>query len=1040
MSIRLLGTMQVTVGGRLVPPSAWRLRKARSLVALLALTPGGRLHRERVLETLWPELTPAAAANNLRQALHAARGALGGGHAQPGPWLRLEGAIVVLGPADRLAVDVVRFEAALAAARRGDDPAAAWSALSEYADEFLADDPYADWAIDRRDSLRARVLTTLVELADRLTARGEADAAVAALQRAIEIDPTHEPARCGLMRRYAAAGRREAALDEYRQLRAALAALGVEPEPPTKRLYTTVQAAAGAGADVPAATPSGNLPAPVTSFVGRRRELAEVGQLLGGGRLLTITGAGGCGKTRLAVEVARAVASAYPDGVWLVELAALTDPRLTPEAVATALGIREAPGRPPLETLTLALRDRQLLLVLDNCEHLGDACADLAAILLGACPALRILATSRMALDLPGETTWRIPSLALPASTPVGTDPPAIVDEPAPVQGMAPLAEAVYLFQERAAAARPGFAVTDANAAAVAEICRRLDGIPLAIELAAPWVRMLPVTEIAARLANDLSLLATDSRMAAARQRTLRATLEWSYALLDTPERVLLHRLAVFTSRFTLADAEVVCAGGGIDRAVVLPRLVRLVDLALVVAEPEAGRYRLLETVRTDALYRLAMSGEIEATQRRYVDYYRGLALAALPALWDSHPERERWFVLLDHERDNLRAAWDWAEGAGEIETCLWLDGALAPYFTDRGLIAEARRRLMTALARSAAETAPVRAWALLGAGLLARAVEDYAAATEWLEAALIAFRQLDDARGLAHTLVVLGATFAWQEHYTRAQPLLEEALGLCRVANDGPGIGVALSQLGLLRLFEGDGAGGGALLEESIPALRARGDLARVSHNVFMLGFVALTEGQPVKALGRFEDSLALARPRDDWWALEYIAEGLGCVAAACGEAALALRLAGAAEADRGRRDNHVSIHAYRRLRDDLLTPARAALSVAAQAAAWDAGTAPPLLAVLDEALAVLAAPPSGGAAAPQLGGAIILTERERAVAALVARGRANRQIAAELGIGERTVEEYLARVRRKLGVRSRAEVAAWAAVHGPPPPGQPI
>jgi predicted ATPase/DNA-binding SARP family transcriptional activator/DNA-binding CsgD family transcriptional regulator len=1028
--IHVLGGFRIAVDGRPVEAGAWRLRKARQLVALLALAPGYRLHREQALEALWPNLAPAAAANNLRQALHAACHALAPTGPAGAAWLSLQGEMLALGPAAAIRVDAVDFETALAAAEAGADPAVWWAALERYSGDLLVDDPYAEWAARPREHLRQRYLDGLVALAARHEERGEIAPALAALQRVVEREPAHEPACRGLMRLYAQVGRPGVALEQYRQLRAALAELAAAPEAATEQFYRTLLVAEpppGPSRETPAG-PTNNLPVAVTSFVGREREIGDVRALLAGSRLLTLTGAGGGGKTRLALEVARAVAGAYPDGVWLVELAALDDPWLVPRVVISALGLPPKLNQAPLATLVEAMRFRRWLLVLDNCEHLLTACAELAAQLLAGCPALHILATSRAPLGIAGETAWRIPSLTVPPVTGEADAGPAQVAA----------AETVRLFCARAAAARPGFMLTATNAGAVAEICRRLDGIPLAIELAAPWVRLLPVAEIATRLAGSLDLLTGGSRSAPPRHRTLQATLDWSYALLDVPEQILLHRLAVFAGSYTLPAAEAAGAGDGIAAAAVLPLLARLVDLSLVMAEPEGGRYRLLETVRLDALARLAARGEAEATRHRHAAYYRDLALAALPALWDPHPDRDRWFAELDRDLDNVRAAWRWADRAGEPETALWLDGALAPYFTDRGLIVEARRRLATALARPGAASARARAWASLGAGLLARAVEEYAAAATWTAAGLRLFRQLDDTRGLVHALVILGTTFSWREDYQRARPPLEEALARGRAAGDGPGMGIPLFQLGVLTLFEDDLAGGGALLEECLVALQARGDLARVSHAQFMLGFVAVAQGHLAAARGWLTESLALALARRDSWALEYLAEGFAALAAAQGQAERALRLAAAAEADRERRDNHVSIHAYRRLRERLLAPARQALDSAAQAAAWAAGRALPLDEAIAEAQAGPASPPAGaagGGAARPGKAAHGLTAREWAVAALMARGRTNREIAAELGIGERSVEEYAARARRKLDITTRAGLAAWAAAQGLPP-----
>jgi non-specific serine/threonine protein kinase len=366
----------------------------------------------------------------------------------------------------------------------------------------------------------------------------------------------------------------------------------------------------------PRTTPNGapnNLPLPVTSFIGREREIDEVKRLLATTRLLTLTGAGGCGKTRLALEVAADALGAYPDGVWLVELAALADPRsalvpaLVPWAVASAVGARERPGSTVTDSLVDHLRTRTLLLVLDNCEHVVGAAAQLVDALLRSCPGLRILATSREALGSAGETTWRVPSLAAPPRSAAGE---------LPLEHLTRY-EAVRLFVDRARAALPGFAVTDQSAPALAEICRRLDGIPLAIELAAARVRVFSVEQIAARLDDRFRLLTAGQRTAMPRRRTLRATVDWSYALLSEPERALLRRLSVFAGGWAFEAAEAVAAGDGIHPYAVLDLLAQLVDKSLVIAEELRGavRYRLLETIRQYARDRLPEAGEAERSE-----------------------------------------------------------------------------------------------------------------------------------------------------------------------------------------------------------------------------------------------------------------------------------------------------------------------------------------------------------------------------------------------------------------------------------------
>jgi non-specific serine/threonine protein kinase len=403
---------------------------------------------------------------------------------------------------------------------------------------------------------------------------------------------------------------------------------------------------------------STNLPRSLTSFIGRTREQAEVVRLLQTTPLVTLTGAGGCGKTRLALEVAASLVESYPAGVWLVELAPLADATLVDQVVATALGVVEEPGQPLRSTLLAFLRDKHLLLVLDNCEHLVTACAELAGTLLRSCLYLQVLATSREVLGVAGEQVWRVPSLSLPDR------------HQSPAWQQLGAADAVRLFVARAAAARPSFALTEHTAGLVAEVCRRLDGIPLALELAAARLSMLTLEGLAARLDTSFRLLTGGSRTALPRQQTLRATLDWSWNLLSGVEQVLLRRLAVFAAGWTLEAAELVCAGEGIETDEVLDLLGGLVNKSLVAwdeAGEAAGRFGLLETVRLYALEHLLASGEEAAVRRRHLTWCLDLAVRIAPPVVPGAQMRGSWLDELESELDNLRAALRWAHEAGDV-------------------------------------------------------------------------------------------------------------------------------------------------------------------------------------------------------------------------------------------------------------------------------------------------------------------------------------------------------------------------------------
>ena len=406
-----------------------------------------------------------------------------------------------------------------------------------------------------------------------------------------------------------------------------------------------------------------NLPVQLTSFVGRVAQITEIRDLLADNRLVTLTGAGGAGKTRLAIQIAAGIAAEFRDGVSYVDLAPITHAVVVPVAVARALGLPDQPGRSTIETLVRFVGDRQMLMVLDNCEHLLDAIASLAAELLAACPGLRLLATSREPASVPGEVTFLVPSLSLAD-------------------------EALELFADRARRVRPDFTVTEDNAATVTEICRRLDGMPLAIELAAARVRALSLDEIVGSLHDRFRLLTGGARTAVRRQQTLRASVDWSHALLTEPERILFRRLAVFLGGFDLDAAQAVAGDAEVERYQILDQLALLVDKSLVVAENTSGRtrYRFLETVRQYAQEKLGESGEAEAVRSRHRDHYTSMAaLLDAPARTDYHQRVEQ----ADEEMDNLRSAFGWSIETGDIGRALELASSLQPLWLSRGRIQE---------------------------------------------------------------------------------------------------------------------------------------------------------------------------------------------------------------------------------------------------------------------------------------------------------------------------------------------------------------
>ena len=533
-----------------------------------------------------------------------------------------------------------------------------------------------------------------------------------------------------------------------------------------------------------------NLPAQLNSFIGREREIVEVKALLQASRLVTLTSTGGTGKSRLSLQVAYDLLGEYPDGIWLVELAPISDEQRVPQAVASVLGVKEDAGRPVIEALIRYVRERRILLILDNCEHLVRPCAELAKQLLQAGPGVKILASSREHLRIGGEAAYHVPALAVPGAR-----------EAVACEALAKY-EAVRLFIDRAVAVQPGFRVTDQNCTPVAEICRRLDGIALAIELAAARVQTLPVEQIAARLDNRFRLLTGGDSTALPRQQTLRASIDWSYDLLEIPERELLRHLAVFAGGWTLDAAEAVGAGGDVAQDAVMDLLTNLVEKSLVALDADGERYRLLETVRQYALELLHASGEEDAVRTRHLDYYLALVEKARPELVG--PAQNRWIARLDQERENLLSAHAWCEHApGGVERGLDLAASVKNYWIMRGLISFGHRVVGEALARPGPRT-PARGRALFAAGQLGFFVGRYGEAQKHLEESLAIARELGDQRRIAGALQPLGMACLGQGHFATARAHLEEALALERELGDKRNLAAAMNALAQLHRIEG--------------------------------------------------------------------------------------------------------------------------------------------------------------------------------------------------------------------------------------------
>ncbi len=613
-----------------------------------------------------------------------------------------------------------------------------------------------------------------------------------------------------------------------------------------------------------------NLPVQLTSFVGREQAMADLRSLLERTRLLTVTGTGGTGKTRLALQLGADLLDRFPDGVWLVELGELAEPSLVPFALADVLGLREEPGRPLVRSLVEHIGKRQLLILLDNCEHLADAAASLAQQLLKACPGARVLATSRERLAIQGETVWTLPALDLPD-----------VAGPARAERLIPFA-AVQLFIDRALAARPDFQVDNRSAPALAQFCHRLDGIPLAIELAAARAKVLSVEQILARLDDRFRLLAGRGRSGLPHHQTLRAAIDWSHELLDEGEQAVLRRLSVFRGGWSLEAAEQVCAEADIESYAVLDYMGQLLDKSLLTAEQDEGdtRYAMLGTIRDYAAEKLVSAGESGSAQHRHLQHFAEMGEAAAPELGGS--EQLHWLERLGADHENLRAGLDFARREEQAAAAgLGLAAALSQFWRLRGHLSEGRDWLGALLdvPANAALTA-ARAAALDGAGVLAFAQGDLANARRLAEEALGISRALRDQPLVAQVLRNLGNVADQQADYATAERHYAESSALWTELGDRWGAAAVQNNLGLLQLRQGHFEQAREQLQEALANFESLDVPWAVGITLSNLADVAHDQGDLVEAGRRFEQSLAIARRLGDREGIAYALVGLACVA----------------------------------------------------------------------------------------------------------------------------------------------------------------
>jgi predicted ATPase/DNA-binding SARP family transcriptional activator len=870
-------------------PIATDRRKAIALLAYLAVNdighPPQKYSRESLSALFWPDYDQAKAFANLRRTIWEVHQAIGEGR------LIAERESVQLDVDTQIDLDVACFENLLSKSRQQNEPALRIPLLVEstklYRDHFLTgfnlkDAPnFNEWAFAQAEDLKHRLAGALTQLSEDHCALGQAEQAIPYARRLVTLDPLNESSHRQLMEIYLQAGQHSAALKQYQTLEQILRReLNLDPQPETRALYKKILKGevkpVHVQKPVERITPKHNLPLQLSSFIGREKEQAEIINLITKHRLVTLTGVGGIGKTRLSIQVASTLLNNFPNGILLVELAPLSDPVLVPQVIVNTLGLIEQPDRSPLDILRDFLKSKRALLILDNCEHLIEACAQLAETLLRACPNLKILATSREALNIAGETIWVAPPLSLPeAQQPMWSDTLMQYD-------------AIRLFVERAAATLPTFALTTQNSAvAIAQVCHKLDGLPLAIELAAVHVRALTVEQIAAHLERRFHLLTSGSRTAPPRHQTLKAMIDWSYNLLPAKHQLFFQRLSVFAGGWTLEAAETICSDDSIDASDVAVLLSYLVNDSLVVAQTqgELPRYHMLETIRQYAHEKLWAAGEGEIMRQRHLAYFVDLAQRAGPNL--RALGTVMWLDRLDAEYDNIRAALDWAQES-DVEAQLRLASALLWFWHIRGHKNEGIDWLERGLSIDAAERGDqpltpsrvmTRGKALNASGILLSMYSKFEKAREQLEESLTLFQELgpEGKQGMAYALLGLSEM---PDAGNRVRSLREQSLALFRELGDNFGTAESLQTLAFYAQDDdNDYEQARIFAEENLALRRQIGDQDGIAMALTILGNLAFRQEDYQRAITLFEESFAIWREIGNKWSIGWWLANLGDV-----------------------------------------------------------------------------------------------------------------------------------------------------------------
>jgi predicted ATPase/DNA-binding SARP family transcriptional activator len=861
LGARLFGGSSLAVGDRVPTDRGWSRRDARDLLLLLLITPAHRLSRERVFEALWPESPPDVARNAYYKALHTLRHVLEPDLAAraPGSFIAATADAIALVPGT-FTLDVDTFEVLLERANASDGEQRIdllRQALTVYSGDLLEDEPVADWVVEPRERLRRLWQRAVFRLGALELTRDEPLTVFPLLEAIVGVDPTSEEAHRLLIRAYDRAGKRDLARRQYERCVAALRdELAVDPSDETRRV-----AASLLDPELPRSLAErhdrprwSSVPVPLTRLIGREAEMDRLRDLLHAAdvRMLTLVGPGGVGKTRLAIEVAQELGEELHDSVGFVSLAPVRDPALVLSTIARALNVREEQGRSPFDQICATLRDRSALLILDNFEHVRGAAPALTEVL-ATCPGVTMLVTSREPLHLRPERLVEVPPLEVPSHD--GDDanlPPLAVLARAP---------AVSLFVERAEAVLPGFVLSQENGAIVARICARLDGLPLAIELAAARSRELPPPRLLDHLADRLATLVDGYGDLPTRQRTMRAAIAWSHDLLDADLQRLFRRLSVFAGGSTVEIAAHVAAMTPEEASA---RVQALVEKHLLSWRTGSDRPRadMLETTREFGLDCLEQASETAMARDVLVTYVMGLTTAAAEQL--AGPDQGRWLDRLDEEHDNLREALAWTIAHSETDRAIALAGNLWRYWWCRTNVTEGREWLDRALALASPSNPSLRGAALNGAASLAENQGDFARASALHAEALRLWRELGSLAGEARALSGLGTAAAYHGDYATARDYHERSLALSRYAGDHLGMGRTLDRLGTVAKHQGDFARAGACYAESLELFRQSGDLVNASIVLSNLGEVCHQQGQAERAAALFEEALRLQRELD--------------------------------------------------------------------------------------------------------------------------------------------------------------------------------